>query len=202
MRLGFPTGALLLACWACAPEVTPAPQRFTARPAEFVHIRGDGQPWEPLAVQKTDEHYWERIALRRLPTEEELAGPEQRRRVPGIEDEEAFYWSFRVERRVDFGPSGPAAVSSNANATRDRLMRNCAVVKWQLLYRTPEDGLYEWTHDGCGPGGRPEHEILRLLSGSEGVHRASLRARGRRIPEEMRTEWIKILSEARLAGGG
>jgi len=172
---------------ACASD-PPPPQLFTDRPREWLQMRGDGQIWEAYAVEEAADHYAEQIVVGRPPTAEELA-------AVFTADEKPF-WDFRVERRVDFGE---ATVAAKADSLRSRLGDDCAVVHWEKLYETPEDALYEWTHDGCG-GSEPEHEIVRFVTGSLGVHRASLRARGRRIPSELRTEWVQILSEARLTG--
>jgi hypothetical protein len=173
---------------ACASEPPPPPQLFTDRPREWLHIRGDDQIWEPYAVESVADHYAEQIVVRRPPNEQELAA--------GFTADEKPFWDFRVERRLDFGGE---TVGAAADSLRTGLGDDCAVVHWEKLYETPEDALYEWTHDGCG-GSEPEHEIVRFVSGSLGVHRASLRARGRRIPLELRTEWVQILSEARLTG--
>ncbi len=174
----------------------PPPQLFTDRPAEWIQIRGDDQIWEPYAVEESAGHYAEQIVVRRSPTDEEERAAQAQAQEREPHEPEPVYWDFRVERRLDFGA---ATVAATADSLRTGLIGECAVVHWEKLYRTPDDALYEWTHDGCG-GSEPEHEIVRFVSGSLGVHRASLRARGRRIPPELRTEWIKILSDARLAG--
>ena len=179
--------ALVLACTGLEP---PEPVLFTDRPSEWLRMRGDRQNWEPYAVEESPGHYAEQIVIRRPPTDDE-----RDEEVPEDERPRVF-WYFRVERRVDFGTEDVAAT---VESFRSDLVEACAVVNWEKLYQTPEDAFYEWTHDGCG-GSEPEHEIVRFVSGSLGVHRASLRGRGRRIPPELRNEWIKILSDARLVG--
>jgi len=173
---------------ACASEPPPPAPLFTDRPREWLHMRGDDQIWEPYAVEESASYYAEQIVVRRPPNVEELAA--------GFTPDEEPFWDFRVERRLDFGG---VTVAAEAASLRTGLGDECAVVHWEKLYETPEDALYEWTHDGCG-GSEPEHEIVRFVTGSLGVHRASLRARGRRIPPELRNHWVKILSEARLTG--
>ncbi len=199
LALSFTTAAGI----SCMAGTAIAP-RFDNRPAEWLEIRGDDRPWKLLAVEDEPDHYAESIALGGLPTltdsplvsEAPVLGDLP---VDSVATRKPLLWEFRVERRLVYRGSSKEPVAEATAELREELELGCSALTWKPLYETPGDAMYEWQHDGCS-GGDPEHEILRLLEGRLGVHRASLRARRQRIPVEMRTEWIKILSQARLTG--
>ena len=199
---GVPLLAAAAALLSCAAGPALAP-RFEGRPTEWLEIQPDPRKWRLLEVEEGTGYYAEVIAIGTFPSLTDgpvVSKTPLIRNLDAVVERKPVLWEYRVERRLDYAGSTPEdPVAEAARKLRGELELDCSGFSWKRLYASPGDAMYEWQHDGC-LGGASEHEILRLLTGRLGVHRASLRARKRRIPVEMRTEWIKILSEARLTG--
>ncbi|MFO1350069.1 MAG: hypothetical protein U1F68_05060 [Gammaproteobacteria bacterium] len=67
---------------------------------------------------------------------------------------------------------------------------------WQVLRAGDDDLLYEWRLGGEGKPG--EHEITRLMSGAEDIHRLSYSAKVAQLGDEERKRWIALLEQAKL----
>jgi len=60
--------------------------------------------------------------------------------------------------------------------------------------------IYEWRIDAC-PAAPDQHEVARVFTGEEGLHRVAYVQKGPMMPDDVRAEWIERLSQVILIKG-
>lgn len=94
--------------------------------------------------------------------------------------------------------SSPLAVMDEV---KSKMQARCPDVAWNIIHQQPSDVLYEWKISGCS-GNPDQHEIARLLTGSDGVHRIAYVEKVLSIAPVERDKWIRAFSDAYVEKGG
>lgn len=76
----------------------------------------------------------------------------------------------------------------------------CKGIEWRVLQKRADAILYEWHSNGCKRYNQ-QHELVILMQGINGIHRAAYAQKVRQIPEETYQYWKKKLLGARLDPG-
>ena len=86
-------------------------------------------------------------------------------------------------------------------ALKVSMQSKCKNTKWEVLEKTNNSILYEWSIKGCSPH-KDQHELSKLILGNDGLHRVAYTEKVKSIPNKTREKWIKKLSDAYLAKDG
>ena len=70
-----------------------------------------------------------------------------------------------------------------------------------MIEESPTSILYEWWIGGC-VAAPDQHEVARVLDGHAGVHRVAFVAKGERMPDHLREEWIERLRQVIIVRDG
>jgi TPR repeat protein len=105
-------------------------------------------------------------------------------------------WSELVSWQVSFGP--PRDLAARKDELLAQLRTRCASLESKLLRSEIGSLLFEWWDGGCYDRA-PQHELVRLVAGTIGLHQLSYATRGGRMREKDRARWLERLSRARLA---
>ena len=82
---------------------------------------------------------------------------------------------------------------------RALLVSRCPTAAWTVLRESGDDALYEWRVAGCDAE-PDQHEVGRVLNGRGTWARMTFSVKGE-MDAATREEWLRRLSEARLAPG-
>ena len=78
-----------------------------------------------------------------------------------------------------------------------RLAAKCPELVSNLIREDELGVIYEWRIDACAAA-PDQHEIARVFTGVEGLHRVAYTQKGPVMPDDVRAEWIERVSEAIL----
>jgi tetratricopeptide (TPR) repeat protein len=76
--------------------------------------------------------------------------------------------------------------------TKERIARLCPTIEWKVLSKSDKEIMYECMITNC-PGQDNQHEIARIISGENGIHRMHYVTKKVPITSEKREEWIGLL---------
>lgn len=82
---------------------------------------------------------------------------------------------------------------------RALLLARCPTAAWTVLRDSDGDALYEWRVSGCGAE-PDQHEVGRVMNGRDTWARITFSVKGA-MDAATRGEWLRRISEARLAAG-
>lgn len=83
------------------------------------------------------------------------------------------------------------------NDVKKIIERDCPNVVWNVIQRGQNDILYEWRIENCSKD-PDQHEVSRIIDGKWNRWHIAYASRIKKLPEEERDAWIKILAEAKI----
>jgi hypothetical protein len=99
---------------------------------------------------------------------------------------------FTVERL--FNMRKQMSVHELMETMHDNLQKKFPDIEWNVINQGDNDVLFEWQLKNQDAGGSAQHEMIRLLSGQEDIHRLAYTAH--KIDD--RETWLTILQQSKL----
>ncbi len=112
-------------------------------------------------------------------------------------DQSLADWSRLVTWHVAFGLDD-TDLSKAQSDFLESLRTGCTSHAGEDIQTNPSDRIFEWWDEGCF--GRPaQHQLVRLVRGSIGVHTVSYTFKGGRFAAEERARWIGRIASVPLS---
>ena len=152
-----------------------------------------GSPPKELAYLPRTENEWTTRAFDRSPDGAGIVSES----VPA--DESFELWTRMVT--IQFLEGSEATPHELMDRILARHSARCPELVSNLIREDELGVIYEWRIDAC-PAAPDQHEVARVFTGEEGLHRVAYVQKGPVMPDEVRAEWIERLSEVILVKGG
>lgn len=148
-------------------------------PLETVKLPGAGPAWHTVHMQDFGEGKGTLTEL--VPVGQELGN-----------------WTHMLT--IEFLEATPLTLDQWMAARHEAMAGLCPDVIWTVLSQDQFGITYEWRVDNCA-GRSDQHELVRLLRGNDGLHRASYTEKSARMDPKSRALWLSRLNNAVVIKG-